>query len=335
MKDTFLFISWSGSKSKEISFVLKDFLSNVFGLSKEYIFFSEKDSYGEWYYTICRSISKSAIIIPCITKDNTHSPWLYFETGIGSFIRDDMTKKAVIPIVFDHTCNEIQNLPSPISHNHIVIQDVNDKSKEGFESILINLIFQIDRYILEHETELNADYNYVPHPIKFTGSDDKRIKCLYGDYIQQAVTKLMYLDQKYDKHDIFISRPIMGVKKSVSDWLDDTVKEITSSSNLKIYTSSEGVDFGSSISSYRISIIKQCQIFVLIYPKIEEPTQPSSCLIELGAALALGKKISIYIEKGANPPFFFHSLKEQIFLYEEFIGRNELKIKLELLTKSR
>lgn len=335
MKDTFIFISWSGAKSKEISFVLKDFLSKVFEISKEYIFYSEKDSYGEWYYTICRSISKSAIIIPCITKDNTHSPWLYFETGIGSFIRDGMTKKAVIPIVFDHTGNEIQNLPSPISHHHVVIQDVNDKSKEEFEKILINLIFQIDRYVLEHETELNADYNYVPHPMKFTGSDDMRIKRLHSEKIQEAVTQLMYLDQKYDKHDIFISRPIMGVEKPVSVWLDNTVKEITSNSNLKIYTSSEGVDFGSSIPSYRISIIKQCQVFVLIYPKIEELTHPSSCLIELGAALALGKKISIYIEKGANPPFFFRSLKEQIFSYEEFTGRDDLKIKLELLTKSR
>ena len=335
MNDTFIFISWSGAKSKEISFVLKDFLSKVFGISNEYIFFSEKDSYGEWYYTVCRSISKSAIIIPCITKDNTHSPWLYFETGIGSFIRDGMTKKAVIPIVFDHTCNEIQNLPTPISHHHIVIQDVNDKSKEGFEKILINLIFQIDRYILEYGNKLKAEYYYVPYPMSFTGSDDDRIERLYGDKIQEAVSKLMYLDQKYDKHDIFISRPIMGVDKSVSDWLDNTVKEITSSSNLKIYTSSEGVDFGSSISSYRISIIKQCQVFVLIYPKIEGATQPSSCLIELGAALASEKKITILIEKGANPPFFFHSLKEQIFSYEEFTGRDELKIKLELLTKSR
>lgn len=89
-----IFISWSKSKSRDLAYLLKNFLESFDVLA----FVSERDILaGEDVQSkINQRINECDILVLCFTHENKKSPWLLYEAGLARGLN-----KKVIPILFD------------------------------------------------------------------------------------------------------------------------------------------------------------------------------------------------------------------------------------------
>ena len=91
-----IFLSWSKPESKEIANCLKKFLNKALEIrNQKVIFISSQNISGDdgWYRDIRINASSALIIIPCLTLNSLYSPWIHFETGMGSSLIEDRPKK--------------------------------------------------------------------------------------------------------------------------------------------------------------------------------------------------------------------------------------------------
>jgi hypothetical protein len=104
-----VFISWSGSRSKDLA----NALSQWFPMVLQYVepFVSDKDiSAGErWAQVISGELNASNFGIICITPENLNSEWILFESGALS---KSMIDAKVIPLLFGL---ELSDLSGPLS----------------------------------------------------------------------------------------------------------------------------------------------------------------------------------------------------------------------------
>lgn len=104
-----VFISWSGSRSKELASALRQWLPMVLQYVEPWV--SEKDiSAGErWAQAIAGELESSNFGIICITPENINSEWILFESGALS---KSMLDGKVVPLLFGL---ELSDLSGPLS----------------------------------------------------------------------------------------------------------------------------------------------------------------------------------------------------------------------------
>lgn len=104
-----VFISWSGTRSKELANALKDWLPIVLQYIEPFV--SDKDiSAGErWAQKIAGELENSNFGIICVTPENLTSEWILFEAGALS---KSMQDGKVIPLLFGL---ELSDLSGPLS----------------------------------------------------------------------------------------------------------------------------------------------------------------------------------------------------------------------------
>lgn len=104
-----VFISWSGSRSKELANALRKWLPMVLQYAEPWV--SDKDiSAGErWAQAIAGELEASNFGIICVTPENLNSEWILFEAGALS---KSMLDGKVIPLLFDL---EQSDLSGPLS----------------------------------------------------------------------------------------------------------------------------------------------------------------------------------------------------------------------------
>ena len=112
-----VYIAWSGKISKEVASILNSWLP----LMNPHIetFFSAEDIPTGifWHDALRREIVTCDCALLCLTSDNIHSPWIYYEAGI---IRGKTEPGYVIPVLFDVS---IAQLDGPFTHSQAVTLD--------------------------------------------------------------------------------------------------------------------------------------------------------------------------------------------------------------------
>lgn len=101
-----IFLSWSKSKSKEISLAVKSFLEGMFRNSVTIWMSSESITYGSMFLNeIGNALKESDKCFAIITSENYTAPWIMYEAGaiaIRNYHKSNSNaKNAVIPILFD------------------------------------------------------------------------------------------------------------------------------------------------------------------------------------------------------------------------------------------
>lgn len=321
---TLIFISWSKPLSKQLALLLKDFLNSVFDLKNEKdIFVSSQNLTGNgkgWIQEVLEQASVAPIIIPCITKDSIRSPWLHFETGIGMSLKSYPTK--IIPFLFNININEV-NLEMYKFHQ-MVHSDKKD-SDAMFKELLCQLIYYISTFLIENKDIIDQKFGTSFCCHDYESLNTNKISGHYRNALKKAVKELKEIKIMYETQDFYISRPMQGISPKDADVYETVLSDMVKVAEKKSFRCFYGKKFSEQdtlgISFYRMGTLKESQNFILIYPKISgENIAPSSCLIELGGALAYVKHIVLFIQYGAKVPAFIDDLLKlgyQCYYYSE------------------
>lgn len=329
----FVFISWSGAKSKEYALALKKILELVFTFRKDEneIFVSEIGINGSkgWLEEVREKASIAKIIITCITAENKKSPWIHYEVGIGSYMIPPNVSKKIIPILFDMTTKELDgNLTMLSSHQMVNLDNISDS--KYYQSLLKKLIYQVDSYLVECYKKNMADVTHL-RLHQYRSPEDVTSGC--GCNINMYAKNLQRICNFYSNKDFFISRPMMGVDEKKRLSIDDMLKLLVENiKNKQVFYAGKD-EVSSDLPTSRLSIIRGCNSFILIYPNVHYSAEipPSSCLVELGMAIALNKRLHILVELGASVPQFVKLLEERAYTFEKFNNIDSLSNRLQTI----
>ena len=323
------FMSWSGAQSQELAYTLRKLLCSVFQMPKDDVFISDSDLAGDapWIEMLRKRASSSKIEIICITQENCKKPWIHYELGICSCLEHDF-RKTIIPVYFNITSKDVPSHLDMITQNQAACVDSTTENSIGsmayYKDLSKRIIYQVNQFVVDNE--LGKFYNQY----KFENNKDTRIETRFYDEIEEASQTMVRIFTKYNGHDSFISRPIQGVDENVAQEMGVFLKKIKEDCKKKKIYYAESHEEQVSVPLSRIDIIKKSKSFLMIYPKIEDLTDrlaPSSCFIELGAAMALNKEIKIFAQKGASLPAFMDE-KYKRFTIERYVNLNDVYTKI-------
>ncbi len=109
-----VFLSWSGSRSREVANLLNDWLCCVIQASRPWISTRDLDRGSLWFGEISDQLKDTTVGIICLTQENKNRPWILFEAGalakglstsrVCTFLIDLAPKDIEDPLAqFNHT----------------------------------------------------------------------------------------------------------------------------------------------------------------------------------------------------------------------------------------
>ena len=76
-----VFLSWSGTRSREIANLLSDWLCCVIQASRPWVSSRDLDRGSLWFGEINDQLKDTSVGIICLTQENKNRPWILFEAG--------------------------------------------------------------------------------------------------------------------------------------------------------------------------------------------------------------------------------------------------------------
>lgn len=76
-----VFISWSGSQSRDMALALRDWLPLILGYVDPWLSDTDIDAGGRWLVEVGKQLEASSFGILCLTSENLQAPWIFFEAG--------------------------------------------------------------------------------------------------------------------------------------------------------------------------------------------------------------------------------------------------------------
>jgi hypothetical protein len=135
-----VFLSWSGSRSREVANLLNDWLCCVIQASRPWISTRDLDRGSLWFGEISNQLKDTTVGIICLTQENKNRPWILFEAGalakglstsrVCTFLIDLAPKDIEDPLAqFNHTfptkeslLGLVKTLNSTLGNNGLDVQ---------------------------------------------------------------------------------------------------------------------------------------------------------------------------------------------------------------------
>jgi hypothetical protein len=285
-----VFLSWSGSNSKEIAKALKHmFETKVFANEKIRCFVSDEDiaSGTDWWNKIKKELKSCKIGIICITKENINAPWIYFEAG--AMVARGVP--SVIPLLINCDFNVLKETPLNTSH-------------------------AVNFYEFSKFTKMVCDINEA---MGYSGKTNDDIAILMKEYYGQlkddldqvlmTLRDLRVFNKKYvypnnvqavRRNTIFISAPMSSIDSDEYNKLRRCllrVKELLQNIGFTeiycpIIEKDDPAHFDGRTRAIRDNFpnMKRAESMLVIYPR----NLPSSSLVENGYGIALSKRMVIF-----------------------------------------
>jgi hypothetical protein len=105
-----IFISWSGTKSKEAAIAIRSWLPDVMQFVKPWMSDLDIPKGAHWPKTLSDELAQSQAGVICVTHENREKPWLLFEAG--SLARNFADQSRVCVLLIDLGPEE---LPGPLA----------------------------------------------------------------------------------------------------------------------------------------------------------------------------------------------------------------------------
>lgn len=288
-----VFISWSGSNSREIASALKKLLeTKVFAVEKIKCFVSNQDieSGANWRNIIHSELKSCKIGIICITKENVRKPWIYYEAGAMAA----QGVSEIIPLLISCSLDVLKE--TPLQSN----QAVDFYDYQRFVKMICDIAEEME-YRERTEDEKNvlikAQYEHLKRDLTQTLKRLRDYRLFNETYVYpNDVTTVR-------KNTIFVSAPMSSISGDEYKELRKSLIEIC-----KVLTELQPVGFTEAFCPViekdnplrfdgktkaikdNFPQMKQSDSMLIIYPR----NVPSSSLVENGYGIALTKKIVIF-----------------------------------------
>lgn len=298
-----VFISWSGENSQIIANALSKALEAIFENGKEtfstFISSTNITSGAEWFNSIEENIAKSDCAILCCTPENIKAPWLNFEAGACKMQIN--TNANVIPFLIGMRAQELK---PPLGNLHCV-----EFSCRGFKK----LVKDINTIGNDLSTLSPAQLDSMSENEFNTKLQTSRIKKILRTY---NLSIPLSLDSVYPKGTtmtvkkrVYISSPMASL--SNDDYLRFQKDMVQIQHALKKYCKASIFYPGEKISSkdrfdgkqkaikVNFSKLGESEYLLVVYPNC----LASSVLTEIGYAIALSKKIIVFVKDKSDLPY--------------------------------
>src|SRR5687768_10203753 len=103
-----VFLSWSGTRSREVAEALRQWLPDVLHAVTPWMSNSDIEKGRDFSRVLRSELAESNFGVLCLTKDNCHSPWMLFEAGALAKV---LEASLVCPYLIDM---ELGDLPRPL-----------------------------------------------------------------------------------------------------------------------------------------------------------------------------------------------------------------------------
>lgn len=306
-----VFLSWSGENSKSVAKALKRALISVFEeVDKFEVFLSEETilSGADWFAEIKKELKKSDCSIICCTPENYKAPWINFEAGAGLM---DFEEKHVIPYLVG-----IQSLENklPLSNLHCI-----NHSKAGFKKLVCD-INEIEKVSNLKKKQLE-DCAGVAFDRFLSEKSIKKIVKLYDTKEVIKVDDIYPNDFKmYRKKNVFISSPMASIEDPTEyQKFQKDMKQIQNALKISckvknVYYPGENIEGKERFEGKKKAInnnfhkLKECEYLLVVYPK----ALVTSVLVEIGYAIALSKKIIVFVKNKNDLPYILKEADKSI-----------------------
>lgn len=165
---TKVFISWSGDLSKRLAEAVREWLPGVLQYVKPYFTPEDIEKGARWGSDIVGELESSDIGIICLTKSNTHKPWILFEAGALS---KSFEKSKVCTVLFDLETTDLTGPLTIFQHTKFersefkkLVKSINGAATENkLEDAIIDGVFDMWWPKLEEKVNsILADHNNDP-----------------------------------------------------------------------------------------------------------------------------------------------------------------------------
>ncbi|MEK6279829.1 MAG: RICIN domain-containing protein [Acidobacteriota bacterium] len=112
-----VFLSWSGTRSKEVAEALKEWLPDVLHVVTPFVSSADIEKGRDFFRVLRAELAESNFGIVCLTKDNCRKPWVLFEGGALAKVLDN---SSLCPYLIDMQPSE---LPDPLRLFEAAIAD--------------------------------------------------------------------------------------------------------------------------------------------------------------------------------------------------------------------
>ncbi|MGE3409029.1 MAG: hypothetical protein AB7I37_19595 [Pirellulales bacterium] len=114
-------VSWSKPQSKIVALKLKDWLPTVLPTIKAWMSEKSIEKGQPWFREVHNGLDKATSSIICVTAENAHSPWLYYEAGA---VAAKGAESSICPYLIGVTPDAIAN--SPLSQYQCTLANQDD-----------------------------------------------------------------------------------------------------------------------------------------------------------------------------------------------------------------
>lgn len=287
-----IFISWSGSNTREFAEGLKRILEDrIFPETGLQCFVSNVDiaSGTDWWPTISGELRACNLGILCITAENVAAPWIFYEAG-GMAAREVPS----IPLLIDCKIDLLGD--SPLQGKQCInfgeqaefikmIKDINDRFNKLLPSEIVTHMAEVAY------NEFHRDLASTIEQLRNTRTFNSRN--IYPQKVTSIKLNTVYLSVPMasisEDEYILLHKYILGLK--------DILKSI---GFIDVYSSALEINkrnaFDGKTKAMRdnFAILKQVDSILVIYPW----KCPSSALVDIGYGIALCKKTVIFYREG-------------------------------------
>lgn len=288
-----IFISWSGSNTKQYAIALKSVLETVIFPKNETgleCFVSDEDIAAgtDWWVKIKNELESCSLGILCVTNENIKAPWIFYEAG--AMASRDLPS---IPLLIGCDINSL--IGTPLQGKQCI--NFNDSKK--FIKMMENV---------------NEHLNLLPAPlVKSTAMVG------YKQLKKDLKSIISYLENTHTinekntypqnisfvrKRTVYVSVPMASISEEEYSELHKYLlglKSLLKKIGFKgIYSSAfdinkrEEFDGKTKAMEDNFKTLKEVDCILVIYPKVS----PSSSLVDIGYGIALCKKMVIFYKEG-------------------------------------
>lgn len=230
MPKTKVFLTWSGTKSKQLSQALREWLPQVIQNLEPWMSDSDLDKGSRWVSEISGQLEQAQIGIICLTPENVENPWVNFEAGALS---KQLERSRVCPYLLGLSHSDLK---FPLAQFNATIADSRETLK-----MLQSINKAMGEYALP---EQSVDSSFTMWWPEF----ETRIKQIAND--DEAVPK-----PKRTTHDML--EEILNAVREEARWHVDVMKALKAIDGPRHADSSFWSRFPASLTEGKIRLPKE------------------------------------------------------------------------------